>query len=139
MSDEMFTLPDGELATIDALLDDLGLMEEPGRRKAGVNVDPIKNMVAIPAVLDKDGKTIIPAVMHKGGHMNLRLSGQVAKDDVIAPTRDRPEGGSVIRDFMAAKGAVKNYTVQTRPTTVRDAPLVATLLESVEYPQRGWM
>ncbi len=123
MTDFPFELPDKDPATIERLLTFLGLMEEPGRPKPGVDVDPINDMIAVP-----------PDQFHKGGHINLRLTGQAEKDD-----RTRTPSGSKIKDLMTADREVKNYSRPTRPSTVRDAPTTVTLIVDVEKPQRGWM
>lgn len=129
MSDTEYELPDKDPATIKRHLNFLGLTEG-----VGVDVDPIPNMIAIPAVLDKDGDIITPAEVHKGGHYNLRLSGQAALDDIT-----QTPSGSRIKDLMTADRGVKNYSKPTRPTTVRNAPIEATLIENIEHPQRRWM
>lgn len=71
-------LPDG---TMLATLDDNGNLIP----HAGVIIDEIGPVTKVPAVLDKDGKIITPAVMINGHHVNLVAYGEMAQMLTMGP------------------------------------------------------
>lgn len=140
MSDFWFELPDSDPATISALTVSLGLEVdgEPGRLKPGVAIHVIENMVAVPAVLDKDGNVLTPAKMHKAKHLNLRLGGEAAQADRRPPIGNETEDGSHMRDLMSANDDVREYKQPARVTIVRNAPSRAKMIHEIDQPQVVW-
>ena len=118
MTDIQFRVPN--LAAVPILLDDLGLEEEPGRLKRGVDVDIIESMPIWPQLKDKDGKIIQTALTHTAVHVNIRLTRAAKESDTVDVVDEIDQ--SKVRAYMKIDGTVKDYSGVSVPTTVASKP-----------------